>query len=240
MFAKARRSTVGDNDDSDNKDSTEAGDANLISDSVGRSYRDAGFNRRLGFGESPAVLVVDMCRAYFTEGSPLHLGSTAAIDGCLTLVSQARAAGIPVFWSRVEFEEGGGNGGVFYRKVGALASFDQGNSLGDWLPELAPAPEDRIVTKQAASSFFGTTLADDLRGAGIDTVLIGGVSTSGCVRATATDACMYNLIPVVVPEACGDRTPEIHDANLFDIDAKYGDVVSLDEILDHLEARSAS
>jgi nicotinamidase-related amidase len=194
---------------------------------------DEGFNGRLGFGTHPAVLVVDMCRAYFTDGSPLNLGSRNAIDGCVALVDAARAAGVPVIWSRVEFEPGG-NGGVFYRKVGALSSFDRGNPLGDWLPELQPTSDETVITKQAASSFFGTDLADRLHANGIDTVVIGGVSTSGCVRASAIDACQHDIVPIVVPDACGDRRPTTHESNLFDIDAKYGDVVPLAEVLDHL------
>lgn len=194
---------------------------------------DIGFNGRLGFGDRLAVLVVDMCRAYFTDGSPLNLGSRDAIEGCVALVDAARTAGVPVIWTRVEFEPGG-NGGVFYRKVGALASFDRGNPLGDWLPELQPAEDEPVITKQAASSFFGTDLVDQLAARDIDTVIIGGVSTSGCVRASAIDACQYDIVPIVVPEACGDRRPETHESNLFDIDAKYGDVVPLSEVLDRL------
>jgi len=192
------------------------------------------FNRRLGFGQRPAVLIVDMCRAYFTTDSPLDLGDRSAIDGCRALVDAARSADIPVLWTRVEFEPGGENGGVFYRKVGALASFDRGNELGDWLPELTPRNTEVVITKQAASSFFGTDLDATLSGLGIDTVIIGGVSTSGCVRATALDACQHNLVPIVVPDACGDRTKNVQEASLFDLDAKYADVEPLDAVLQKL------
>lgn len=203
-------------------------------DSTEESYRASGFNRRLGFGDRVAVVIVDMCQAYFSPGSPLDLGSRDAVDGCIALVDAARAAGVPVLWTRVEFEPGGADGGVFYRKVGALASFDRGNPLGDWLDDLQPATDEAVLTKQGASGFFGTTLIDELRERDIDTVVIGGVSTSGCVRATAIDACQHNLVPIVVPEACGDRSPDIHDANLFDVDAKYGDVISLAEAIEQL------
>lgn len=203
-------------------------------DRTNESYRRAGFNRRLGFGERSAVLIVDMCQAYFSEGSPLKLESREPIDGCQALVEAARAKDIPVLWSRVEFTDGGADGGVFYRKVGALASFDRGNPLGDWLPELTPAPGDVVITKQGASAFFNTELAAVLRRDGIDTVIVGGVSTSGCVRASALDACQHNFVPIVVPEACGDRDGRIHDVSLFDLDAKYADVVPLAEVLNHL------
>jgi len=194
------------------------------------------FNRRLGFGRRLAVVIVDMCQAYFTEGSPLDLGDRSSLDGCVALVDAARANGVPVFWTRVEFEPGGSNGGVFYRKVGALQSFDRGNPLADWLPELTPPDDEPIITKQGASSFFGTDLADRLASAGIDTVVLGGVSTSGCVRATAVDACQLDLVPIVVREACGDRTPETQHHTLFDLDAKYADVESLDRVVEHFTA----
>lgn len=198
------------------------------------SQPNSAFNRRLGFGEHPAVVIVDMCQAYFTEGSPLDLGGRSSIDGCVALVEAARAAGIPVLWTRVEFEPGGSNGGVFYRKVGALESFDRGNPLADWLPELTPIDSEPVISKQAASSFFDTDLAERLAALGIDTMVMGGVSTSGCVRATALDACQHNFIPIVVPEACGDRKAETHDGALFDLDAKYADVEPLEAVLEQL------
>lgn len=191
------------------------------------------FHRRLGFGERPALVVVDMCRAYFSPSSPLDLDDRTSLDGCVALVDAARSAAIPIFWTRVEFEPGGA-GSVFYRKVGALSSFDLGNPLGGWLPELTPAEGEPVITKQGASSFFGTDLAHQLDDLDIDTVVIGGVSTSGCVRATAVDACQHDLVPIVVREACGDRTEETQRNALFDLDAKYADVVSLTEAVDAL------
>ncbi len=179
------------------------------------------------------VLVVDMCRAYFTTGSPLDLGDTRPIEANVRLVEAARRAAMPVLWSRVEFgtDPLASPGHVFYRKVGALSSFDHGNPLADWLPELTPSADDVVVSKVAASAFFGTALIDHVRRLELDTLVIGGVSTSGCVRATAVDACQHDVVPIVVDEACGDRTDEIHRANLFDLDAKYADVESLDAVL---------
>lgn len=201
---------------------------------VAADYRRAGFNARLGFGSRPAVVVVDMCRAYFEPGSPLHLGRPEVVDACRRLVTGARAAGVPVLWTRVEYEPGMTNGGVFARKATVLRVFEQGGPLGDWVDGLEPAPGEDVVTKQAASGFFGTDLAGRLRGRGVDTVVVCGVSTSGCVRATALDACQHNLVPIVVRDACGDRDQAIHDANLFDLDNKYADVEPLDAVLAHV------
>lgn len=203
---------------------------------VAEDYRAAGFNKRLGIGDRPAVIVVDMCRAYFEEDSPLFAGVPEVADRCRELVAEARRVGVPVLWTRVEFEPGGADGGIFYRKVGALSVFDRGGQLGAWLPDLEPEPGEVVITKQYASAFFATSLASSLVSAGIDTTLVCGVSTSGCVRATALDACQHGFVPVVVSEACGDRDPEVHRANLFDLDAKYADVEPIGTVLGALAA----
>ncbi len=208
--------------------------ADPSADPRAEDYRRVGFNRRLGFGGSPALLVVDVCRAYFEPGSPLDIGRPEVLDAVGSLVAGARAAGLPVLWTRVEFEPGGADGGVFYRKVGALALFDRGQPLGGWVSDLTPGPGEAVITKQGASAFFGTDLAGRLRAAGVDTVIVCGVSTSGCVRASALDACQHDLVPIVVEEACGDRDPTVHHANLFDLDAKYADVEPLAAVLAHL------
>ena len=200
-------------------------------------YRRSGFNRRLGFGDRPALVVVDMCRAYFTPESPLFLDRPEVVDRCHALLDAARASGLPVIWTRVEFEPGGADGGVFYRKVGALSVFDRGGDLGGWVDGLEPIAGELVVTKQYASAFFGTSLAATLTSRAVDTVVVCGVSTSGCVRATALDACQHGFVPIVVGDACADRDPSVHDANLFDLDAKYADVESLEGVLALLEER---
>ena len=189
-------------------------------------YAEAGFSGRLGFGERPAVLCVDVCRAYLDPASPLYAGIETAVDSAARVVAAARAAGHPVLHSRVRFKPGGADGGLFYRKVPALKAFDEGSPLGEFCPELTPAPGDVVITKQGASAFFGTELASTLRSMSVDTLVITGVSTSGCVRATATDALQNGFIPIVVRDACGDRDARPHEASLFDLDAKYADVVS--------------
>ncbi len=203
-------------------------------DATEASYASAGFGRSTEFGKRPCVLVVDMCNAYFTEGSPLDLGRPEVIAATKRLVAAGRDAGVPVVWTRVEYEPGGANGGVWYQKISVLESFDRGNPLADWVPGLEPDSDDVVVTKQHASGFFGTSLADELRNLDVDSVLVAGVSTSGCVRATATDASAHGFAPFVVREAVGDRTPAVHEANLFDLHAKYADVISLAEAQDLL------
>lgn len=200
-------------------------------------YRQAGFNNRLGFGEHPALVVVDFCQAYLDPDSPLYAGVENARESCIRLLAAARTAQIPVLHTKVEFQPGGADGGVFFRKVGALECFVRGNPLGQYGDGLEPAEGEVVVVKQYASGFFGTSLASTLTSLGIDTLIITGVSTSGCVRATALDACQHGFVPIVVRDACGDRDQRVHEANLFDLDAKYADVVSEQEVLDELLPR---
>ena len=214
----------------------DAGEAGMTVQELADDYRQAGFSNRLGFGSRPALVVVDFCRAYLDEESPLYAGVEDARASCVRVLAAARTAQIPVLHTRVEFQPGGADGGVFFRKVGALECFVRGNPLGHYGEGLEPVEGETVVVKQYASGFFGTSLASTLTSLGIDTLIITGVSTSGCVRATALDACQHGFVPIVVRDACGDRDPQVHEANLFDLDAKYADVVSEQEVLDELSA----
>ena len=195
-------------------------------------YRRAGFSNRLGFGASPALIIIDFCDAYLVEDSPLYAGVEDALASTTRILAEARSAGIPVVFTEVQYEAGGADGGVFFRKVKALESFVRGNPLANLPDVLTPEPGEIMVTKQYASAFFGTSLASTLTSMGVDTLVITGVSTSGCVRATAVDACQYGFIPIVVRDAVGDRSAEVHEANLFDLDAKYADVVAEGEAVE--------
>ncbi len=202
-------------------------------ESLQQNYARGGFGKRLGFGDRPALLVIDFVRAYLVKNSPLYAGVEAARDSCARLLGAARAAGIPIVHTNVVYQPGGRDGGVFFRKVPALSCFEAGAhpELAAFAEGLEPLPGETVVSKQYASAFFGTSLASTLTALGVDTVLIAGLSTSGCVRASAVDCCQHGFIPVVVAEAVGDRAAGPHEANLFDIQAKYGDVVGLDEVL---------
>lgn len=194
------------------------------------------FDGSLPFGKSPALVIVDMVRAYFDLQSPLYLGGEDVMASNKRLLAVARAAGVPVVFTNVEYAPGGVDGGVFYRKVPALSVFQQGSPLGEFLPDLAPQAGEVVITKRYASAFFATHLASTLTALGVDTVLITGVSTSGCVRATALDACQSGFLPFVVRQACGDRHPAPHEANLFDLQAKYAEVIDEDAAIAHLSA----
>ena len=201
-------------------------------------YAQAGFGGRLPFGRTPALLVIDVVQAYLDPASPLYAGVEAALESNVRLVEAARAAGAPVVYTAVAYGAGGADGGLFYRKVPALKAFDAGSSLGRFPPQIAPRDDEVVVVKQYASAFFGTSLASTLRVLGVDTVVMGGFSTSGCVRASALDALQHGFAPFVVREACGDRAAGPHEANLFDLQAKYAEVVPEAQAVAHLRARA--
>jgi nicotinamidase-related amidase len=208
-----------------------------MSASLFDNYAAGGFGHALQPGRRPALLVIDFVRAYLVQGSPLYAGVDAARDACRGLLLAARAAGIPVLHTNVQYQPGGRDGGVFFRKVPALRSFEAGAhpELAAFAEGLEPLPDETVITKQYASAFFGTSLASTLTSLGVDTVLIAGVSTSGCVRASTLDACQHGFIPLVVRDAVGDRHPAPHEANLFDLQAKYAEVISLQQAKEYLD-----
>lgn len=178
-------------------------------------------------GSRPALLIVDVVAAYLTEGSALFMETAAAaLRSNARLAAAARAAGVPVVFTNVQYKPDGSDGGVFYRKAPVLKAFIEGSPLGAFPPELTPQSDERVFTKQYPSAFFGTGLAEALQTCGIDTLLVTGYSTSGCVRASALDAMQYGFVPLVVRDACADRHPGPHEANLFDLQAKYAEVIS--------------
>jgi len=210
---------------------------------VQKHSMSSGFDGRLQPGRQPALVLIDLVNAYFTEGSPLFGGEgcLSALRGAADLLEAARTAGIPIIHTCVSYQVGGRDGGVFIRKVPALHGFEIGRDphFGAFPKEVAPRVGETLVTKQYASAFFGTTVAATLTSVGADTLLIGGVSTSGCVRATAVDACQHGFIPLVVRDAVGDRAPGPHEANLFDLQAKYAEVIGLADAQSYLQEWAA-
>jgi nicotinamidase-related amidase len=200
---------------------------------------EAGFTGHLQPGAKPAVVMVDFVRAYFEPGEQLYMGLDDCLDSAARVLAAARAAGVIVVHTKVSFAAGGVDGGQFFRKVGALASFVGDTPAGQIMPEVQPLESEPVLVKQYASAFFGTSLASTLQANGVDTLIITGVSTSGCVRATAVDAMQYGFVPLVVRDAVGDRADGPHEANLYDIQAKYGEVMPEAAILDYLAGLSS-
>ncbi len=210
-----------------------------MAQSLFENYATGGFGKSLQPGRRPALLVIDFVRAYLVPGSPLYAGVESARDACRDLLQAARVAGIPVLHTNVQYQRGGRDGGVFFRKVPALRCFEAGAhpELAAFAEGLEPAEGETVITKQYASAFFGTPLASTLTSLGVDTVLIAGVSTSGCIRASTVDACQHGFVPLVVREAVGDRHEAPHSANLFDLQAKYAEVIGLEQAKEYLRKR---
>ena len=188
-------------------------------------YRRAGFGGRLEPGDRPALLVVDFVRAYLDRASPLYAGVEAVLASAARVLEAARAGGVPVVFTRVSYQAGGADGGLFYRKVPALEVFQAGSPLGE-LPEvLAPGPGELVVTKQYASAFFGTSLAASLTAVAGRHLRDLRPHHQRLRPGTAVDALQHGFVPLVVGDAVGDRDPRPHQASLFDLAAKYAEVV---------------
>ncbi|MEI7447882.1 MAG: N-carbamoylsarcosine amidohydrolase, partial [Burkholderiales bacterium] len=200
--------------------------------SVSRERNYAGvFDGTVGFGAKPALVIIDFTLAYTTPGSAFYgEGVVRAVRDTVPLLAAARAAGIPVIHTKVMYHPSGADGGWFVRKVPALRKLVPGEPLAEIDPAVAPLPEEVVIVKQYPSPFFGTPLAPMLATLGVDTLILAGCSTSGCVRAGALDGVQHGYRVIVPRECVGDRHDGPHDANLFDINAKYGDVLGRDEV----------
>ena len=200
-------------------------------------YKRSGLGHRIGYGRRPALLVIDMQLGFTApERSPLAGNLDSQIAAINRLVPVARAGGTPIVFTVVGYDPNvAGDGGLWPEKAPSLLELKIGSDLVELDPRLRRAPEDLLLVKKYASAFLGTPLASTLVSRGVDTVIVTGCTTSGCVRATIVDALSYGFRPIIPEEAVGDRAQEPHDANLFDIDSKYGDVVSIADALAYLE-----
>lgn len=201
-----------------------------MSDDLDANYARA-YNTRVGFGSRPALLLVDFCQAYFDPECDLYAEVDEAMASALRVRAAARAAGVPVVLTNVVYHPSAIDGGRFFEKAAPLKNFLKGSAMGAFGPGLVPFDDELVVSKQYPSAFFGTSLASTLTSLGVDSVLLTGLTTSGCVRATCIDAMSHGFRTAVVADACGDRHAAPHEANLFDMNAKYADVVSEDEVL---------
>ena len=198
------------------------------------NYRGV-FDSALGFGKKPAVIVIDFINAYTSSGSALYAdGVVQAVESSVDLLDCARKAAVPIIYTKVLFQADGFDGGLFVKKVPVLTRLVQGEPLAEIDNRVRPSAQDVVLIKNYASVFFGTSLSSMLTAHGIDTIILIGCSTSGCVRASAVDGIQHGFRVIVPRECVGDRMPQIHDANLFDIHAKYGDVVSRADVMHYL------
>jgi maleamate amidohydrolase len=208
-----------------------------MSDAEAREvYAKARLGESVTLGSRPAVLVVDFSCGFTDPECTLGADMTEQVEATKRLLDAARAKGLPIIFTTIGFEPSLKDGGLWLEKVPALGDLQIGGRWVEIDPRLEPQEGETIVVKKGASAFFGTNLAAILISQGIDSVVLCGATTSGCVRATAIDLLQYGF-PTLVPRECvGDRAQAPHDANLFDIQAKYADVVSVEEALDYVES----
>jgi maleamate amidohydrolase len=203
--------------------------------------RHEGFHGRAGLGDKPALLVIDVNVGFTDPASPLVCDLEDVVVSIRRLLDEFRRAQLPVVFTTVSYSEGDKvAAAAFVDKIPALLVLEAGSRWVEIDPRIAPLPHEPVLNKLFASAFFGTPLASLLASAGCDSVVVTGASTSGCVRATAVDALQHGYRPAVPRDAVGDRNPAAHEANLYDIDTKYGDVVGVDDVVEHLEEIGAA
>ena len=203
-------------------------------------YERKGFSSRSGFGTRPALLIVDFINGFTDPGTGLGGEYGAELAVTAKLLDEFRSRALPVFFTTVAYEPHLRDGGQFVAKVPALSILVKGTEWVKVDDRIRPRPSEQVVLKKYASAFFDTRLEMELRGLGVDTVVIVGCTTSGCIRASAIDSMQNGFRTVVVRDAVGDRAETPHEVNLFDIDAKYGDVVSSGEVLEYLRGLGRS
>lgn len=197
-------------------------------------YREQGWGQSLGFGQSPALIVIDFTRG-FADPSILGGGNIrSAIDRTVRVLAAARAAHIPIAFTRHVYAADGSDRGLFNLKAPILNSLAPDAPASQIVDELRPEPGELLLDKRYPSAFFRTDFASWLTVNGIDTLIITGCTTSGCIRATTVDCLCSGFRPVVVRDCCGDRATGPHEANLFDLQQKYADVLESGAVIDHL------
>lgn len=202
-------------------------------ESIQRVYEERGLGHRVGFGERPAIVVVDLIRGFTSGDSPLGADVPDTIAANLRLLTAGRDARVPVFFSTCHYVP---EAETWCAKIPSQRSLEPESPWVEVDPRLAPRANETVFVKHFASCFFGTSLREQLTEQKIDTVIVTGMTTSGCVRATVVDGVSAGFRPIIPREAVADRARLPHLASLFDIDAKYGDVVALDAVVTYLGA----
>jgi nicotinamidase-related amidase len=206
-----------------------------VSDAEARGvYAKARLGESVTLGSSPAVLVVDFSCGFTDSACALGSDLTAPVEATKRLLDAVRAKGVPVIFTTIGFEPSKRDSGIWLQKAPALAELELGGPWVEIDPRLERRDDEPIVVKKGASAFFATNLVAILMSQRVDSVVLCGATTSGCIRATAIDLLQYGF-PTLVPRECvGDRAQAPHEANLFDIQAKYADVVALADALAYI------
>ncbi|MDB5794589.1 MAG: N-carbamoylsarcosine amidase [Noviherbaspirillum sp.] len=204
-------------------------------------FKERGFGQTMGFGKRPGLVVVDLICGFTDPEMPLGANLDSQVEVTNQLIAACRQADAPIFFTTTSYDDASlKDGGIWTLKQKGAATLRTGTPAVALDPRLHREPSDSLLVKKYASCFFGTDLLSRLVAHGIDTVIITGCTTSGCVRGTAVDAVQYGIRPMVVREAVGDRSKAAHDQSLFDLQAKYCDVIGTDEALDYLRRCAGS
>ncbi len=199
---------------------------------VDEFFASRGFGGTIGFGSTPAVVVIDLVRAFTDPQMPLGAPLEDVLEQTSRVVGAARQAAVPVLYTSVAYDDRDlRDAGMWAAKMSGVMTLRAGTPEVEVDPRLGRRPEEPVLFKKYASAFFGTDLLTRLNVLRVDTLVITGCTTSGCVRATAVDAVQNGLRPMVVREAVGDRAAAAHEQSLFDLQAKYADVVSVQDVL---------
>lgn len=208
----------------------------MVEEDVKEFYQERGLGARVGFGSSPALVVIDFMRGFTTPSFDLGADYDEELEVTNRISQAVREAGFPVIYFVASYRDDGEEAPIWLSKMPSGKKLKEGSKWVELDPALEVLDEDIVVHKKYASAFFGTHLPHILTSHGVDTVLVTGCTTSGCVRATVVDGCQYGYRTVVVEDAVGDRAEAPHQANLFDMDSKYADVVPSDEVLEYLSS----
>ncbi|MFQ5998654.1 MAG: isochorismatase family protein [Candidatus Bathyarchaeia archaeon] len=204
-------------------------------------YRKAGIGiGKVGFGKRPAILNVDIQYAFTSADCPLGGGVDSMVENTKKLIDEARKKKIPILYTLVAYRDDGVDTGVFGEKVPTLGQWCRSGTKWVQIDErVKPEKEDFVITKKMPSAFFGTDLFHLLTYLRVDTVIVTGDSTSGCVRASVIDSMSHGFRTIIPEECVGDRAAGPHKANLFDMGTKYADVIRLQDVLDYLRGMPA-
>jgi nicotinamidase-related amidase len=202
-------------------------------------YERAGFGGAVERGTRPALVVVDLSRGFTDPQHATGSDLTAEVEGTARLAEAVRAAGLPVVFTTIAYAPNLRDGGAWLAKAPGLGILREGTPLVEIDPRLPLGPDDTLIVKKGASAFFGTNLAAVLAAQRVDTVILCGATTSGCIRASAVDSVQSGFPTLVVRDCVGDRARAPHEANLFDIQAKYADVIALDDALGYVASVAA-
>lgn len=218
----------------------EYGKVRRMSSDMDKFFEERGFGMKIGYGERAALIIIDLVRGFTDPDQALGADLSSELAKTRQLLEAARKAEIPVYYTTVAYEEGDlRDAGIWAKKMAGVMALRAGSPEVEVDPSLGRLPVEPVISKKYASAFFGTDLLSRLNCLRIDTLLIAGCTTSGCVRATAVDAVQNGFRPMVVREAVGDRSQSAHEQSLFDLNAKYADVVVMDDVLGYLSGVAA-